>query len=461
MKLDLRPWAKQVLYRTQAGARKNRVSGGRGILKTHCGMQMLTLWTLASPRQGMGVFTCPFRNQLKQSVWESVNVWLEDQPSKIKMGENATDLTIKLVDGKSLGFIGLDKYEHHRGIHPLATVNDEVSRSKKVALMEVMGPASLSHKGPELDITTPAGHNWWESRWAEGLGPDPETLCWQIRAEDVGMISKADLLAERRRLTAEMYAQEWEGEFTGSAGGPEFPAYIEKVWPGGHLLPPGLVREEQRRGGYLLGALDWAYTGTAVLLWLWVTKAGGVIVLDELAVTHRTPAEMMTQAKARPLGVPPRIVLDYECWGLRSEPKSIADSFRHAAPRTMFKKSDKRFPDSINRIREMMTMEGEEVPPKFTIEVGKAPVLRAEILNLQEEDEKLAGGGFKEGIACDATDALRYGVMEARGGIGPIEVVSATKGPLWDQVRARVTSSEEILGFDPLTGRPKWGGANA
>ena len=422
---------------------------------------MLTLWTLASPRQGMGVFTGPFRNQLKQSVWEEWNNWLERQPTKLKIGENATDLTIRLVDGKVLGLIGLDKYEHHRGIHPLAIVNDEVSRAKKVAFNEVLGPASLSHKGPELDITTPGGHNWWESRWAEGMGPDPETACWKIRSEDVGMVSKADLLAERRRLTAEMYAQEWEGEFTGTAGGPEFPAYIEKVWPGGHLIPPGLVREEQRRGGYLLGCLDWAYAGTAVLLWLWVTKSGGVIVVDELAVSHLTPAQMMTQAKARPLGIPPRIVLDYECWSPESDGKSVADSFRRAAPRTMFKKSDKRFPDSINRIREMMTMDGETDIPKFCIEVGKAPVLRAELLNLQEEDEKLTGGGFKDTVQCDATDALRYGIMEARGGISPIVIDSRPKGPLWDVRPNRTATGDEILSFDPLTGRPKWGGASA
>jgi len=444
-------------------AQEHRVSGGRGILKTTSGFQILTSWTLSSPRQGTGIYTAPFHNAVKKMVWNEVNTWLEGLPVKVKLGENATDLTIRLIDGKFLAFIGLDKYDRHRGIHQIAEVHDEVARSRKQAFEEVLGPARMSHKGPSLDITTPRGRNWWMKRWEEGTLPEyPEVVSWKIKAEEVGMISKADLAKQRARLSESMYLQEWEAEFTG-ADGPVFPSFIEKMWPEGHLMPPGLVRQEMARGGYMVGALDWALSGTACLLWVWVTKAGGLMALDELTCTRQVPPKMMTMARARRM-IPNRIVLDSQCWantqvGEGTDGRTIYDSFRRATPRTAYIQSDKRFQPSIVRLNELMTLEGVETFPKFCIEAGKCPNLTTQLLELQEEDIKPSGAGFRDASPCDAVDAIRYAAMSARSGVGPsIQATSAEKGPLWNHLHPGASRAQDIqTGFDSLTGEPIWG----
>lgn len=458
--LSLLPWSNAVLANWQYGAREQRVSGGRGILKTTAGFQLLTVWTLAAKRQGTGYYLGPYHNQVKKSVWHEANLWLESQPERIKLKDNATDLTVDLVDGKRLAFIGMDKYQGNRGIHPLAVVADEVSRIKRAAFDEVVIPAQRNHRGPCLDITTPTGSNWWKARWEEGEDPkETEIASWKIKAADVGMVSAADLAKERARMSPELYAQEWEGEFT-TASGPVFQQFINKRWSLGHFLTPAQARQVQREGGYQTGAMDWAYTGTAVLLWLWVTKRGGVIVLDELTCSKKTPAQMMTLARAR-RALPPAIWLDTACWSTTSDGISVGSIARGmqtaAGPRVAIRQADKRFPESLNKINELMTITGDEAWPQFGIVEGAAPNLVTQLQEIQEEDVKPRGGGFRESVPCDSVDALRYGVMAARAGVtGGIVVDDRPEGPLARRLGRRGEEGDDIVGWDPVTGTPEW-----
>ena len=403
------------------------------------------------------MFTGPYLNQIKRAVWNEWNTWLEMQPQKIKTGENGTDLTIRLIDGKWLSLVGLDKYDRTRGFHPVAAVHDEVAKAKRLAFEEVVTPALRSHKGPELDITTPRG-GWWKERWEEGLNPKfPDIASWKIRADEVGMISEEDLAEARATMSPAMYAQEYEAEFT-NATGPIFPEFVQQAWPLGHLVPPGLIRAEMAKGGYPLGAVDWAFEGTAVLQWLWVTRAGGLIVLDEMTCTKKTPAAMMTMAKAR-RKLPGVIYVDYRCWGKERDGRSVADDFKRAVRglNVAIVQADKRFDESIVKLADLMTITGDEEFPKFAIESGKAPLLQRQLRELSEEDVKPHGGGFKDSVECDCADAIRYGAMAAKPGRGPIVVDTTEKGPLWGKMPRNRAGLDTLTGFDALTGEPLFG----
>ena len=457
------PWFQEV---ARHPARHKYISGGRGILKTTHAVQWLVIETLRAKWQGQGVFTAPTRVEAKRLAWKPLNQFLESLPQKIKIGENATDMTVELIDGKSIALFGMKEFESLRGPHPVALANDEVAKSPQRGFIEVLDPAMASHMGPTLDITTPR-RGWWQKRWLEGWGPGREldSMSWKIKAADVGMISPEELAKFKKRMSPDLFAQEWEGEFT-NAQGPVFPQFVDQMWDRGHLMPPGMVRQEMERGGYLLGALDWAFSGTAVWLWIWVTRTGGMIVLDELDCSHKTPAQMVTMAVSR-RKLPPLTVLDSRCWGLERDGRSVAEDFQRHGRKygAAFVKADKRFPDSIVKLNDLMTMDEDATKfPSFAIQADKAPLLRAQLNDLQEEDVRVGGGGFRDGAACDSADAVRYGAMALLSGhsrpsrehVDP-EVARTRLKPL---TRADV-EEDEIIGWDDNSGVPIFKGEAA
>ena len=457
------PWFQEV---ARHPARHKFVSGGRGILKTTQGLEWLVVQTLNSARQGTGVYTAPTRVEAKRLAWKPLNRFLDSQPTKIKLSENATDMTIELIDGKSLALFGMKEFEGLRGIHPVALLNDEVAKSPMRGFEEVIDPAMASHRGPTLDVTTPR-RGWWQKRWLTGWGPgrDRDAMSWKIKAGDVGMIHPEDLAKFKRTQSPDLFAQEWEGEFT-NAQGPVFPQFVNKAWPKGHLMPPGMIRAEIEKGGYPLGALDWAYSGTAVLLWGWVTRAGGLIVLDELDCSKKTPAQMVTMAVAR-RKLPPIIALDAQCWAINqttglSDGRSIAEDFmRHGRKYgASFIQSDKRFPDSIVKLNDLMTMdEDEDKFPMFAIQADKAPILRAQLNDRQEEDVRAGGGGFRDGVEADAADAARYLAMATRAGYHKstrVHVDPEVARTRLDPLRRGDIEEDEIIGWNDISGTPQW-----
>lgn len=471
------PWFQMV---ARHPAKRKRVSGGRGILKTTHGVQWLTMGTIEHPRPGVGLCTMNTYRQAKRVAWPEVNGWMENlamgirsdgrkcKPLRLKVSENATELSVRLVGGgpRELRFIGMDNYDDSRGIHPVKNLNDEVAKSKLQGFTDVIEPANANHDADELDITTPR-KGWWKHRFDEGWPgsamKEADAMSWKIRADEVGMISRQKLEHFRARMSPALYAQEWEGEFT-SAEGPIFPEFIAKPWtndrPEGHLVAPGLARQQMKEGGHLIGALDWARVGRAVMLWIWVTRRGGVIVLDEMVVSNVHPAQMVTQMRARAKDhypVPTVTILDAQCWATGDLGHSTAQLFQSAGLRVT--KADKRFDPSIQKIRQLMTIEMNDAFPSFAIVNGTCPNLVDELDILQEEDVKSAGGGFRDKVDCDCTDALRYGIMAVRES-PPAEMVSRPRGPLPGNPFRQGPHVDRITGFDRVTGNPIWEGVD-
>lgn len=466
-------WLDWFLMVYQHPARNKYVSGGRGIQKTTHGIEWLVAETLDHKWQGTGIITAPTRVESKRLHWRHLIRFMNNQPIQIMKSANATDMTVELIDGKSIALFGMKEFESLRGIHPIACFNDEVAKSPMRGFQEVLDIALTNHKAKTLDCTTPR-RGWWQARWAEGWGPKRKEgkMSWKIPQWDIGTVDPADLEEQRRTMSPELFAQEWGAEFT-SATGLVFPQFVNKEWSqGGHLMPPGLIRQEMERGGYPMGALDWGYSkSNAVLLWLWITKNGGVIVLDELVCRQKTPAQMI-QAAAAKRKLPPRIMLDSQCWSIsqitgHADGRSIAEGFQRAGRKygAAFMQADKRFPPSLVRINEIMTMdEDTEKFPNFAIEIGKAPQLCVELGALQEEHIRAGGGGFRDNIDCDAADAFRYGVMGARGGVTvksshyvDPEVARLRLKPV---TRADV-EEDEIIGWDDNSGVPIFKGEAA
>jgi len=369
------------------------------------------------------------------------------------VGENATDLVIRLLDGKSIVLVGMDNYDALRSGGPIAVANDEKSYSDPRGFVEVIDPAIADKRAPTLDVSTPRGRNHFYHDWMTGWGEgrDPDTRSWKIRTEDVGTVHMDELRKFKKggtkQMTPEFYAQEWEGEFLGYEG-LVFPEFINRPWPAGHILNSG-VWNSMKRSCYHFGSCDWGFSDETVMHWLARTTEGRVVAYGEIAEKNKTPAQIATVAKAR-YGFPQTVHLDPSAWDKESDGKSVAEKFIAVGMRCI--RADNRFQASIEHLRTMMTMTKPDVMPNFMIVEGTCPHLVENLSRLEDTAINPAGGGFRRHVDCHAADSIRYGAMSVYVGTPREEEHEEVRGPAW--IPWWEPGQDEPR-FDPISGLPE------
>ncbi len=414
-------------------ARHKRVSGGRRIRKTEFGMMWLLKRILTSPYRGEGWYTAPTFRWAKRIVWNRLNEFLEKQPVKVKVGENATDLIIRLVDNKFIVLVGMDKYDSLRGGGPIAVLNDEKPYSHPKGFREVIDLAISDKRSPTLDLGTPRGRNHWYQDWLEGDGPDrdPETMSWQFKTADIGTVPPEELARYQpggiRAMTKDLYQQEWEGEFLGYVG-LLFPEFVNRDWPSGNIISPGEFHAIAHKCWHF-GSIDWGFADEAVLHWWAKTPENGLILYGEVVISNRTPRAFVQYAKMhRRL---PQIAFGDP--SIFNKPQdggtSVGDQLIQAGLRVT--RADNRFQPSITHLRTLCELRDVDVFPRLAIVAGRAPRAVNNLCLLQTEDVSDTGGGFKKDVDCHAADSMRYGAMTIYTGEhdnGPQEIVPAAHG---------------------------------
>ncbi|KKN68454.1 hypothetical protein LCGC14_0450900 [marine sediment metagenome] len=460
IRMEMLDWQGEVL---NDPAREKTVSGGRGIWKTDFGMKWLTLETLESQFRDVAVFTSPSYKQAKRNIWDKWNKFLEDQPVKIKVGENSQDLVIRLIDGKSIILVGMDNFDALRGIHPLGACNDEKAYSPILGFNEVLDLALANKKGKVLNLSTPKGRQHYYRTFMKGWGKSALKghKSWIFGQPDVMTIPYEELLRYMpgmggdKEMTPDYYAQEWLGQFLGYEG-LVFPEFVARPWPEGHLLSVqdwNAIRDQC----YIFGACDWGFADETVFLWCARTPDGRIIIFKEFTVKNRTPTQVVQLIKGKhPL--PDITYLDPHAWDRERDGKSVADEFNNAGLRC--EKADNRFQASIQHIRIMQTQANPSDYYMFMIVEGQATKLSQNLSSLEDRDLEPAGGGFKRHADCHAADAARYGAMTLWA--TPIVITTeqlVERGPIYIPSQNSMdpnTNSEveEQIEFHPISGRP-------
>lgn len=97
-------------------------------------------------------------------------------------------------------------------------VVDEAARLHPEVWHLYLSQRLLDRRGWALLISTPLGRNWLHDLWQRGQGADATVESWSRPSTENPILPRDSIEAERQRLPAWAFAQEYGGEFVGQGG---------------------------------------------------------------------------------------------------------------------------------------------------------------------------------------------------------------------------------------------------
>ena len=125
---------------------------------------------------------------------------------------NEVDLRVDLPNGSKVFLLGAEDPDSLRGPYWDGMVFDEYAHVHPRAFPEIVRPALASRHGWALFLGTPFGRNHFYKIY-ERAKQEPTMLTRFYPASVTGVIDAAELVAARRDMNAEEYAQEFECSF--------------------------------------------------------------------------------------------------------------------------------------------------------------------------------------------------------------------------------------------------------
>src|SRR5260221_8795741 len=122
---------------------------------------------------------------------------------------------------------------------------DEAATMRNEIWEDHLAPRLLDRKGWALVISTPQGAGWFYEMYRRGRkGRDPECESWASPSSDNPHVDAALIEAERGRMSAEKFAQQYGAEFLDVPRDPcEQCGAAPAGGPGPHGIPPGTEYE--------------------------------------------------------------------------------------------------------------------------------------------------------------------------------------------------------------------------
>ena len=155
------------------------------------------------------LYIAPLRYQAKGVAWSAL---LHYSAPYRDAEPNIAELWVQLRTGQKIRLFGADNPDAMRGIHPHGVVFDEFGDMDPTAWTQVIRPALSTHKGFALFIGTPKGRNTFHDVHQAAM-IDPEWYAGMFKASETGIIPESELAANRKAMTEEEYAQEFECSF--------------------------------------------------------------------------------------------------------------------------------------------------------------------------------------------------------------------------------------------------------
>lgn len=163
--------------------------------------------------EGRFAYIAPLFNQAKDVAW----TYLKRFSEGVRVSEpNETELRVDVMSrhrsGSRIRLYGADNPDRLRGLYLDGVVLDEYADMDPVIWGEVIRPLLTDRQGWATFIGTPKGRNQFHDIW-ERSRTDPDWLPLMLRASETGLVSKGELDAARKDMTAEQYDQEFECSF--------------------------------------------------------------------------------------------------------------------------------------------------------------------------------------------------------------------------------------------------------
>ncbi len=129
-----------------------------------------------------------------------------------------SELRCDYPNGGQVRLYGADNADALRGIYLDGVVLDEFADMDPTVWSRVISPALSDRNGWAVFIGTPKGRNAFYDIYQQAL-ENQEWFSMMLRASESGLISLAELEAQRRLKTEDEYAQEYECSFDAAVAG--------------------------------------------------------------------------------------------------------------------------------------------------------------------------------------------------------------------------------------------------
>lgn len=160
-------------------------------------------------------YVAPTYTQGKRAAWDYLKRFSAPIPGHTV---NESELRIDYPGGGQVRIYGADKPDSLRGIYLDGVVLDEYGLQPSKIFTEVLRPLLADRLGWGFFIGTPNGKNqFWDV--VEKAQNEPGWYYAAYKASETGYIVAAELLASRRDMSKDEYAQEYECSFEASVKG--------------------------------------------------------------------------------------------------------------------------------------------------------------------------------------------------------------------------------------------------
>jgi phage terminase large subunit len=187
-------------------------------------------------------YVAPFLKQAKSVVWDYLLHYSSVIPG---ITANHSELKVTYPNGGQVRLWGADNAEAMRGIYHDGVVLDEPADFNPRVWPEVIRPALADRLGWAVFIGTPKGHNGFYdiydgamNGWPQPDGTrfkDPDWGGRMLRASETGLIDPAELAANRRMMTPDQYAQEFECSFDAAIQGAYYGVLMREAEEDGRI----------------------------------------------------------------------------------------------------------------------------------------------------------------------------------------------------------------------------------
>lgn len=177
-------------------------------------------------------YVLPTYSQARKTLWDALTTdgvrFLDYIPKSLIQNINQQEMKIRLLNNSLIQLIGGDSYDTALvGTNPSLIIYSEYSRMTEKA-WEFSRPILASNLGTAVFNSTPYGRNhfWHLFQVAKEL-PD-----WHVihhKTSDINHIDPNELQHEREQMSPELFAQEYECDFSRGVQGSYHAQYIEKM----------------------------------------------------------------------------------------------------------------------------------------------------------------------------------------------------------------------------------------
>ena len=238
--------------------------------KTVCGANHLQRGAVRcrKPRPRFA-YIAPTYAQGKAIAWDYLKYYARPIPG-VKFNES--ELRVDYPNGGQVRIYGADNPDSLRGLYFDGAVLDEFGLMRPETLPEVIRPTLIDRQGWLLLLGTAKGKNHFY-REMERAKSDPLWFTASYPASVTGILPADELAQERRGMTEDEYAQEYECSFEASVKGAVFARELQRVREEGRITAVPYDPTLPVDTNWDLGYRD------ATAIWFSQSSYGGVVRL--------------------------------------------------------------------------------------------------------------------------------------------------------------------------------------